>query len=235
MFKLDIQHTDGDNAYNQVPQNNPMRWQIMFRKKDLLTSQAHQMKCRDFFNDLVAKYAQNVDFTVYRFDNSTIKFNKFGLYFLLTDIHNPDQFIANVERTLQPKLKEQLNATIRLYKQGDKSVVVRLPLVVWTKTYYASVATIALRLCNNTADYQSWEELFAENNPVFSVDHAMKQAGRKYVRENGFKLPEAVQNYWWYCGPKYNSETHSAKELPTVVHNNGLGNWVDYMKNHGVI
>ena len=235
MFKLDITHTQKENFYNEVPQHNPMRWQIMFRNKDTLSSQAHLMKCRDFFNDLVAKYVANVNFRVYSFDNKDIKFNKFGLYFLLSNIHDVDQYIGNVERTLIPKLKEQLGCTLRVYKQGDKEVVVRIPPSVFTKTFYISAVTLALRMCNYNQEYQTWEDLFAENNPANATDHAINTSHRKYLRENGFNLPDVVKQYWFFCGKEWNSDKTKPEEVPTVIHNNGVRNWIDYMKQTGAI
>lgn len=235
MFNLNITHTATEGVYNEVPQHNPLRWQIMHRHKDTLSSQAHIMKCRDFFNDLVAKHVANANFSIYRFDNSTIKFNRFGLYMLLTNIHDADQFIGNVERTLGVKLKEQLGATVKLYKQSDTSVVIRLPLVVWTKTYYASVATLAVRLCNYNQEYASWEDLFSDNNPAFTTDNAVNDSTRRYIHKNGFNLPEAVKHMWFFCGKEWNSDKSNPKEIPTILHNNGARNWCDFMKQFGVI
>lgn len=233
MFNLKITHNN-TRKYHEVPQANPLRWQVMFREKDVLSSQADPMKCRDFFNDIVAKYAGNENISIYGFNTADMKFNKFGLYFLLTNIHNADQFIGNLERTLLPKLKAQLKGTLRIYKVDNKRVVIRLPLVCLTKTFYMSLATIAVRLCNTNQDIQTWEELFDEKNPQFAVDNALRYAERTYARENGFELPEQLHQYWYWAGQDYNSK-NGAKPITTVVHNNGIRNWVDYMKMTGVL
>ena len=56
MFKLTLTH---NNKYSEIPQPNPMRWRIMLRDKKELISQSGLIRCRDFFNDLVAARVAN--------------------------------------------------------------------------------------------------------------------------------------------------------------------------------
>ena len=232
MFKLTLTH---NNKYSEIPQPNPMRWRIMLRDKKELISQSGLIRCRDFFNDLVAARVANKQFGIYGFNNKDIKFNKFGLYFLLSDIANADKFIENVNNTLNVKLKEQLDCSVLLWKQSDKEVVARIPNKVWDNTYFISLATMALRLSNYNIVYQSWEDMFSATAPSATVDKAFDAPTREYASAHGFSLPDAVKDYWFYAGPQYNNKAKEENQTSHIIHNNGAKGWVTQMKLAGVI
>ena len=225
MFNLEITH---NTTYGEISQPNPMRWRIMYRKKDKLIGQSGLMKCKDFFNDIVAYRKTKHEFSIYGFKNSTIKFNRWGLYFHLTNISNPEKFIQNVEKTLNVKLKEQLNTTVRLYPQDNNSVVIRIPLKLWDNTYYISLATMVLRLCNYGDVYESWEDLYKPGSPINTVDHAFNAKAKEYTKTNGFLLPEKYRKYWFFAGA-VNSESNSWKNAVTIVHNCGCNTWLHFV------
>jgi hypothetical protein len=232
MFKLTLTH---NTTYSEIPQPNPMRWRIVLRDKKELISQSGLIRCRDFFNDLVAARVAKKAFGIYGFNTKDIKFNKYGLYFLLSDIADAYKFIDNVNNTLNVKLKEQLDCSVLLWKQSDKEVVVRIPNKVWDNTYFVSLATLALRLCNYNIVYQSWEEMFSVTSPCTTVDNAIDALTREYACTNGFSLPDAVKDYWFYAGPQYNNKAPEENQTSHIIHNNGAKGWVTQMKLAGVI
>lgn len=227
MFNLDITH---NNTYGEISQPNPIRWRIMYRKKNTLHSQSGLIKCKDFFNDLVAKKKTKKTFKIYGFDSATIKFNKFGLYLLLTEIHHPTTFISNVEKTLNEKLKEQLNVEIKMFPQGNHSVVIMIPTKLWTCTYYISLATMVLRLCNYAHTYECWDDLYSPTSPINTVDGAFTARAKNYTKQNGFILPEKYLKYWFFASPKYNSRKRGWLNSVSIVHNNGCSSWCNAME-----
>lgn len=228
MFKIEI---NKNVTYGEISQPNPMRWRIMRRNKKTLTSQAGIMKCKDFFNDLVAYRKTGKKFSIYGFDNSTVTFNKYGLYMLLTEIQWPEQFIQNVNATLNAKLKEQLQTEVKMYKQGKTSVVVHIPNALWENTYRISLATMVLRLCNYSMTYDCWDDLYKPHAPMNTVDSAFNVKAKAFTKQHGFILPEQYQKYWFYAGANYNPDISDWYCYTTVVHNNGCTNWCTYMEN----
>ena len=65
MFKLTIKHKQ---TYGEIPQANPLRWRIMYREKKELVSQSALIKCKDFFNDVVAWKNAQAEIKIYGFD-----------------------------------------------------------------------------------------------------------------------------------------------------------------------
>lgn len=227
MFNIKIDGLHLVKKYVQVPQPNPLQWQIMHRKKDTLYSQAGEMQCRDFFNDVVAHKKTEKVFHVYGFTNE-VKFNRFGIYLLLTKIHNPSRFISNVNNTLNVRLKEQLGVSVELYEQDENSVVVHVPNKVWTKTAYISLATYVLRLCNYEAVYSCWNDLFTASAPINSIENAFDSKTKKIAKDFSFALPSKYKKYWYFAGEVFNSNTSDWDGH--VLHNNGYNNWCYYMK-----
>ncbi|MFZ2190126.1 MAG: hypothetical protein WAV48_05060 [Candidatus Magasanikiibacteriota bacterium] len=107
-------------------------------------------------------------------------------------------------------------------------VVVLIPNEVWESTYYISVISMMIRLCNYNVSYPSWDSFFLKDAPINTIEQAFKQATKDYVAKNGFKLPEEFQKYWYFSSYGYNSE--SGKPLDShVIHNNGANDWVTNM------
>lgn len=222
MFKLNITHT---NIYSEVGQPNPMRWRLMFKEEDgSLSSQSGLIACKDFFNDVVAWKQEQKEFQIYRFDNK-VKFNEEGMYMVLSNISNVAQFIDNIFTAINPQLGEDLGAVIEVSLVGAEELVLMIPNEVWESTYYISVVSMMIRLCNYNVSYTDWDSFFVKDAPINTIEQAFKQATKDYVAKNGFKLPEEFQKYWYFSSYGYNSE--SGKPLDShVIHNNGANDWV---------
>ena len=42
--------------YSEAPQSNPLRWQLYYREENTFTPQTGQFRCKDYLNDVCAKY-----------------------------------------------------------------------------------------------------------------------------------------------------------------------------------
>jgi hypothetical protein len=222
MFKLNITHT---NTYAEVGQANPMRWMLMFNEEDgSLSSQSGLIACKDFFNDVVAWKKTQTAFKIYRFDNQ-VKFNEEGMYLLLSNIADTENFIANISAAINPTLWVDLGVEISAMKQEEDSVVILIPHEVWETTYYISVVSMTIRLCNYNVSYTNWESFFEKDSPLNTIEHAFHTTTKEYVREHGFALPKAFQEYWYYSSHGWNSANGKAL-LSSVVHDSGANAWV---------
>ncbi len=224
MFKLNITHK---NTYSEIGQPNPMRWRLMFKEENILSSQSGKIACKDFFNDVVAwKYIKHA-FNIYRFDNQ-VKFNEEGMYILLTEIADKKQFVDNIKKAINPQLKKDMGVKVTCFQQGKGQVVVLLPHEVWQSTYHISVVSMMIRLCNYTVDYTCWEDFFKEDMPINTIEEAFSSAAKEFVEEKGFSLPEKFQGYWYFAKNGWNSKSDKGI-IPTVIHNNGATDWVNTM------
>lgn len=220
MFKLNITH---NGTYAEVDQNNPLRWRIMHRVKDIMVSQSHLIKCKDFFNDVVAWRMAKKEFSIYRFSNK-IRFNKYGVWIHLTNIDNMEMFLANMVM-VNAKLKEQLDVVVRVEKQSDTELLIMIPSKVWTSTYYISLLSLAIRWCNYNHLYKSWEDMFAPNSPAYAAeDEACNEDTMAFVQKHGFAVDKAKE-MWYNAGHKYNSKSKEPL-LNSIIHDNGICGWV---------
>jgi hypothetical protein len=225
MFKIVIKNNDN---YAEMHQDNPMRWRIMLRKGQTLTSQSGLIKCKDFFNDIVANKQHGMKFKVYNFNNE-IKFNKPGLYIHLTEIYNQETFCNNLH-ALNDKLHEQLNVIVHYVEQQDGSVVIVIPHKLWKNTYYISLVTMMIRLCNYKFKFETWDDFFSDKSPMNTTETAFTAKAKLFAKKHGFKLPHGLNKYWFWAGKEYNSANQD-KPMVNIVHNNGVSNWTHFMEN----
>jgi len=226
MFKINITHK---NTYAEIDQANPLRWRIMHRDKQTLTSQSGLMKCKDFFNDVVAWRKSNKKFGIYSFQND-IKFNRAGVYFILSHIYDKKMFLQNLS-IVNERLKTDLNVKISTYSYPKDStrLIIHIPNALWESTYRISLVTMLIRVCNYNMVYTTWDEIFSKDAPMCTTEKAFNPETIKFTQENGFILPEKFQKYWYFARFGWNSE--AAKPItPTVIHNNGCTDWCTAMK-----
>lgn len=223
MFKLNITHT---NSYNEIPQSNPIRWRIMYKSKDTLNSQSGLLKCKDFFNDVVAYKNSKKEFSIYNFSNK-VKFNREGLYVHLTEIANCEMFCNNLA-VVNARLYKDLKTFLNYECLEDGSVVVCIPHKLWRTTYYISLVTMAIRLCNYKMAYDSWESMFDKKAPAITTESAFTQQAIKYVTKKGFRIPVKLRKMWFWAGDKYHSGNQE-KPMASVIHNNGVSSWVQFL------
>jgi hypothetical protein len=221
MFKLSITHK---NTYSEVAQPNPLRWRIMYRDKNVLSSQSSLIKCKDFFNDLVAWKHGKRKFAIYGFKND-LKFNRYGIYFVLTKISNRDKFFANLD-VLNQRLQQDLGTRVSYYKtlRGKDRAIIHIPNPLWQSTYHISLVSMLIRLCNYNYSYEKWEDFYNPDAPMNTADGAFNDKAKAFTKEHGFVLPEAYQKYWYFARYGFNSEKQPNASA-SVIHNNGCSDW----------
>lgn len=221
MFKLNITH---NGTYAEVEQKNPLRWRIMHRVKDTMVSQSHLIKCKDFFNDVVAWHMAKKEFSIYRFSNK-IKFNRNGVWIHLTKIAKMPMFLENLAM-VNAKLKEQLDVEVRIEPHNDTELLIMIPSKVWTSTYYISLLSLAIRWSNYDVVYKSWEEMFDKKSPAYKAeDDSCNEKTLSFVKQNGFAVDKAKE-LWYNAGAVFNSSKKD-KLLGSVIHDNGICGWVN--------
>jgi len=82
--------------YVQSFQNNPIEWQVVTFRKGQWHAQTHRFRCREYFNDIVAKKYKRV-YTVYGFNASPVRHKKDGVDVLVHNIKDMDSFLDNLE------------------------------------------------------------------------------------------------------------------------------------------
>lgn len=221
MFKLTIKHKQ---TYGEVPQANPLRWRIMYREKKELVSQSALIKCKDFFNDVVAWKNAQTEIKIYGFDNK-IKFNRAGLYFCLTNIDSLRRFKKNIA-VINQRLEQDLNTKLTIYSLGRGKAVLHIPNELWKTTYRISTVTMLIRVSNYEYEFTDWESFFAPQSPLNTVETAFKEGAKKLVQHQGFLEPEKAKGCWYFSR---NGHTSNGKNpfFPSIVHNNGAQDWAN--------
>jgi hypothetical protein len=223
MFKIKLLKTH-NKQYAELDQPNPLRWRIMHRKGDELVSQSSLIKCKDFFNDVVAWKKAKHAFIIYDFKNK-IKFNKEGLYVHLTEVG--PLFIQNMSLVID-RLEEDLKVNLCFWEQED-GVVVLIPHKVFSSTYYISLLSMLIRLCNYNVEYKSWDDFFDAKAPLNTIEGAFTKQAKKFTHKNGFKLLTKYRKLWYNSSNGWNSASNKPL-MASVIHNNGVCDWVRSME-----
>jgi hypothetical protein len=226
MFKINILKKH-KGQYAEIDQPNPLRWRIMHHSKGVLTSQSCLIKCKDFFNDVVAWKKAKRSFTIYGFKNK-IKLNKEGLYVHLTDIEDVNTFLHNLF-VMDERLERDLKIGMSWYVQEDDTIVVLIPHKVFNSTYYISLLSMLIRLCNYNTKYEDWDSIFDENAPINTIEEAFNDGAKAFTQKNGFKLLTKYRKLWYNSTNGWDSA--SGKDLiGSIIHNNGVCDWVKSME-----
>jgi len=226
MFKINVLKKH-KGQYAEIDQPNPLRWRIMHHSKGVLTSQSCLIKCKDFFNDVVAWKKAKKAFVIYGFRND-IKFNKEGLYLHLTEVGEIDVFLNNLYK-LNQRVFDDLKVYLEYTVMDDHSIVVMIPNKLWSNTYYISLVSMMIRLCNYNVKYDTWDSFFDDNAPINTVEEAFNDKAKTFAQKNGFKLLTKYRKLWYNSTDGWNSA--SGKELiGSIIHNNGVCDWVKSME-----
>lgn len=209
-------------SYSERNQANPLRWSVFYLdKENKYIRQTNPMMCKDFFNDMVAKY-QGICLNIYGLDCEKINLNEYGVWLLLSN--TTDQFIGNVERVLNPKLGHETGQILNPAKVEDLNgeVLVLIPRSLFNSTYTISYLTLVIRACNAAKDFSSWENLMTN-----SKETLIQSA--PWLKDKNFLPPDHLKEYWWWQGEAYNSKkiAETTYGLRNFVHNNGVFAWVN--------
>lgn len=223
-FKLNLTHK---NRYSEIQQANPLKWRILYKNEDgSLSSQAGLIKCKDFFNDLVAvRHGKPIN--IYGFDATKIKYNEEGLWVLLSNVFNCEQFMQNIDKAINPTLQEFGLGKIEVYKHTKTRCLILLPDGLFKATFYMSAVTALIRACNYDIDYEQWEDFFTKDtSPIVSrVEKCFSVEACKHLTTKKLSLPEGTEKYWFYAGKIYNSD-YTGYLGASTYHDNGVTSWL---------
>lgn len=203
-------------SYSEISQDNPIRWEILYKvADDEYESQSGLIRCKDYFNELVRKYNTGEDSSIYRFDTEEIKLNDDGIYFRMHYIADMDVFNTNLSSTVPDVTNEKLDKTTSL---------LFIPRKYFASTYLTSLVSYVIRICNVETLVGTLEEAITS-----ATDRALKEDGKALAKKWGLNVPEKYQQYWYYLGDKYNNKTHKTPDSASMVHNNGVQSWSQYV------
>jgi hypothetical protein len=212
-----------ESTYSEIGQDNPIRWEILYREDETtFTSQSGLIRCKDFFNELTRKYCSGQNSSIYRFDTKTIKLNDEGVYFRLHNITNMGVFEENLETTINVGLDSDFHVINE--RLNDTTSILFVPVYYFTSTYLTSLVSYVIRICNVNKKIGSFEDAVTN-----SKDVAIKDDGKKLAIKWSFNIPEKYQDYWYYLGDDYNNKTHETPDGVSMVHNNGVQSWSQYV------
>lgn len=204
--------------YNEATQNNPLRWEICYLDKETntLIPQAAKMKCKDFFNDLVAAYRGEF-FNIYNFDNKSVKLAEDGVYFRLSYVKDFEQMKVSLDALCNPEHPPVLSK----YPYGKEKALLFIPRWYFNNTYYISLLSHIVRMSNYDKALTSWEDyktLTRAKEPGLFSEHLLNWK---------WTLPEHLKEYWFFCGFNHNS-SKKGPYYSSLIHNNGFKNWILY-------
>lgn len=228
MFKVKLSVA---TRYLEEGQVNPLRWKTMYREGDLFTDQSGWIKCKDFFNDTVAFFKEGSVFSIYSYKND-IKKNEEGVYVLLDNIKDKNQFLHNLEVIARQCVADKFDWVTPVFPVDalpKDQILLLIPNSFWESTYYISLITKVLRLANYGVRYETWEDFWKDDAPAVRLESGFDPETIQFVNTKGFKLPQKYKRYWYFAGKQYNSQKEP-KLTGGVIHNNGVNNWVTFMQ-----
>jgi hypothetical protein len=217
-------YTGPHRSYAEVPQTNKLRWVCLYRAADgTFSEQSLEFKCKDFFNEIVAKYNGHL-LGCYGFTADSIQTNDEGVWVELRNIDNQEAYQQNIGSINKLIAAEGLPVVELLpYKKG---FVCLLPRKFFDNTYLVSFLTYLMRVANVAEVVQdpTWRE-----HPTKAIDCPFVSLF-DVVMARGFKTPETKAKAYYYAGQAHN---HAPKPAVHLVHNNGVLSWNSLLKAEG--
>lgn len=222
--------TKSFGGLHEAAQNNPIRYTILKEiAENSFEMQGPQMKCTDYFNDVVARHKNPTEsFEAYGFKN-VITFEPDGGLWVLIE-HITKGFEHNLT-IINDQLKKDIGAIVMIAKDDIPSrCILYFPKELFCSTYVMSLFMWLLRLSNYGLTFTSWDDIWTNNSSPANGSEGLGKgpAIKKSAKERGFLVPEAYTKYWWFQGSTYNSEKNP-KQGGTMMHNCGCAAWWQYM------
>ena len=171
-------------------QTNPIRYHILHRVDDTYTDQSGEFKCKDYMNDIVAKY-QGININPYGMDFAKIKVNDEGVYLLLTKLKHVDNLQAGLSMISTQTEKDGYPALQTTpVKEG---IVLFIDKAYFVSTYVISFLMSCVRLVHSETTYESVEQLVTTERKSYDA-HGNSQDNpfgfySKQMAKNMFKNP----------------------------------------------
>lgn len=211
-------------AYSEVGQTNSLRFVCLYKDGETFSEQSKEFKCKDFFNEIVAKYHGHI-LGCYGFTAESIKTNDEGVWVELRHITDTKVYQENIklvnaliERDGLPPLE------LLPYKNG---FVCLLPRPFFDNTYLISFLTYLMRVSNVGEVIK--DPTFMEH-PTKPIDSPFSSVYAKVIKR-GFKTPENPGNSYYYYGKNNN---YKVKPQVYNVHNCGVAQWTSLLMAEGL-
>ena len=217
-------YTGPHTSYSEVGQTNKLRWVCLHKDADgNFSEQSKEFKCKDFFNEIVAKYHGHI-LGCYGFTAEPIQTNDEGVWVELRYIANQDVYEKNIG-SINKLCKRDGVPEIELIRYG-KGVVCLLPRAYFNDTYLISFLTYLMRVANVdvVVEDPTWRE-----HPTKSIDCPFASMF-DVVMNRGFKTPKTAAKAYYYAGKAHN---YSVKPPVSYVHNCGVLQWSSHIKAEG--
>lgn len=201
-------------AYSEIGQPNSIRWAILSgTPEDGFVNESSWLKCKDFFNDYVVAYNGGKRFSIYCFstEKMTIPAKGVPVYMAVKDVC--PSFEHNIKILNLPQ-------SIEMY-ECEHVFILKLDELYFRSTYNISLLSLMIRLCNIEHKFKDYTE-FVEYKEHPKQDQDLWD---NVVKHNYFfDIPEPLQQYIWYEGPKYNDKVFQGDgyQLSSLVHNCGI-------------
>lgn len=210
--------------YNEAAQTNSLRWTLLYKEEDgTFEDQTGIFKCKDYFNDFVAKY-YGFEVAPYGLDTKKIRLNEGGCYILLTGIKHLNEFTHNLDLISQEAHLKQGFPDLD-YDVVKSDVLLFIPREYMKSTYTISFLTALVRLAHADKCFNSLAEIVSYQQ----VDRPFKQYTERALA-NGFKPP--IDGKWFYPGKMYEriiTKENVYIKYATVIHNNGAHSWLNML------
>lgn len=217
MYKFEA---DPTGKYSEAPQSNPLRWQVLYRDGDTFIPQTLRFMCKDYLNDVVARY-YGKDVSAYGLDNRSMKLNAEGVWLRLFNISNKEVFMHNIACCINAEKPDQPLT----FEVVDDTLLVFVPRYYFNQTYLISLASYIIRISNSGMKFKGLDDALDSKNA--QADRAIYGYGFTMAKGWRFDVPAEYQEFWSYYSPTYNSCLDNYGN--TTIHNCGVMSWAEQM------
>lgn len=210
---------------SEAGQNNPLRWNLLFRTSEegVYESQTGIFKCKDYFNDIVAKY-QGLSFHAHGLDTTNIQLNEEGTPIELSSLSYTDQLLSNLQVISNEAEKFELPPLP--FKANGKDVLLFIPREYYKSTYIISFLTYCIRISHCPTIFSSFDDL-VKNVDWRALDNPFGRHYDKIMAER-FEPPIKGHTGWEYLGKRFTGTVTQAlaeQQFNYAIHNNGCCDW----------
>jgi hypothetical protein len=211
---------DPEVFYSEAPQDNPLRWQLLYREGDVFTPQTKQFRCKDYLNDVASKYA-GTEVIAYGMNTNIMTLNPEGTWLRLFNIYDKEVFMANINTCIN---KENPEYPLTM-EAVDDTILMFVPRYYYNQTYLISLVTYVIRISNRKTKFRSFTSAMSGKDA--EQDRAIQGRGIKLALSWGYKVPEDYQKYVTYYKKDFNSLVGSY--TGSTIHNCGVMAWCSDM------
>lgn len=209
-------------GYNEVHQNNPLRWMNLKNEgKNVFVPVTRLWKCKDFLNDAVCSYHHKKTYQIYGFKCDPKEFYNYnwqGMPVLLLNCF--PSWIDNINLVINPYLEEQGMPPLEP-EECKEGWYVNIPQEYMENTFFISTITLLIRMANVDKTCESFQELIKQ--PLNAGDLTYWKATQAKPMS---QFPEKYKDYLFiYKDDKFGVKKDGVVTMTGHMHNCGVVNW----------